>query len=392
MKILFVTSTPLEYSSSANLRNLALIKGFIEDGHIVSILSARPDINSLYYDDSLLSVEIKNKYYLEIGKLHSHFTTKKEKEKSLINMIVKKIKKIIGKIYNSFLIYDPRKGLVQKVKDLCINESFDYIISSSDPKSSHLLVEELINQNGVICKKWIQYWGDPFVNDINRKGILPYKYIKAEEERILNKADEVVYVSPFTLNEQSEMFYEIKHKFKFIPVPFMNKIYYEVDDDKNKTYTIGYFGDYYSSDRDITHLYNVVKESEYKLNIFGYSDISLVNTNGISVNGRTKYEVIKKYEQNSDLLVCLCNKNGTQIPGKIYHYAASNKPILIILDGNYVEEMKNYFESFDRYYLCENNEESISTAIEYAKKSNRTFEPSPFFEPQKIAKLFLGQS
>ena len=46
MRILYITSYPLEYSSSANMRNIALIKGLIENGNEVHTLSTNLDKES----------------------------------------------------------------------------------------------------------------------------------------------------------------------------------------------------------------------------------------------------------------------------------------------------------------------------------------------------------
>lgn len=383
MDILFVTSTPLEYSSSANVRNIALIKGLIEQGHNVSTYTAKPEKESSFYDNSLLNISIKRQYYIEINKLHSSFTSKNGDS----NTFKKYIKRKIYKIYSALSIYDPRKNLVPMVKEDFIEETFDLIISSSDPKSSHLLVERLFNINPNISKKWLQYWGDPFTSDINNKSSLPKWLIKREERRIIEKADAVIYVSPFTLQQQKRLFPDLESKFHFIPVPYIETINYKQP--QNSIYTIGYFGDYYSSDRNILPLYTAAEKENFSLQIYGNSNIVLEQSGNININPRVNFEVIKEKEQNCNLLICICNQKGTQIPGKLYHYAATNKPILVILDGENKNEMRRYLEQFDRYILCENSEESITKAIKGAENSKHQYFPSPFFDPVKIARDFL---
>ena len=141
----------------------------------------------------------------------------------------------------------------------------------------------------------------------------------------------------------------------FLPIPYVKeKIYKEV---KNSKVTLGYFGDYKSKDRNIEPLYNVVeKEKGFYLNICGNSDLSLLQKENMNIKPRQKLDVVEKLEEDCDILVCVCNKKGTQIPGKVYHYAATNKPILIILDGDKKEKLRKYFKSFNRYVLCENTE------------------------------------
>lgn len=386
MNILFVSTTPLQYSSSANIRNLGLIKGLVELGHQVSICTAKPEESSRFYDESLLNISFKKIYYIEISKLHSSFTSKSSKSNSLVS-------RLKSKVYNTvllFSVYDPRKNVVSMLKNNLIDESFDLIISSSDPKSAHLLAEKLIDNNRNIADKWVQYWGDPFTNDINKKSLIPNKVIQKEEERILSKADIAYYVSPFTLSKQLELFPKLKEKFRFLPVPYLEAISESNQSNySNEEFTVGYFGDYYSYDRNIMPLYQASNSNEFKLKIVGNSNIQLQESTKVKVSKRIKYDLVKEKEAKCDLLVCVCNKTGTQIPGKIYHYAATNKPILIVLDGENKKEMRSYFESFDRYVLCDNNPDSITQAINSIKNTNKEYTPSPFFDPVNVAKKFI---
>ena len=270
----------------------------------------------------------------------------------------------------------------------CIKEKFDLIISSSDPKSSHLIAEKLIELNPNIAKKWIQYWGDPFVGDINKNSIIPANVIKKEEKRLIGLCDEVIYVSPFTLEQQQKNYPEYKDKMKFIPIPYIKeKIYEKVS---NPKITLGYFGDYKSNDRNIKPLYNTItKNNEYYLNICGNSDIKLEVKENISIRPRQRMNVIEELEKKSDILVCICNRKGTQIPGKIYHYAATNKPILIILDGDKKEELRKYFDSFSRYKLCENTEEDIMEAVKDIINERVEYKPLNLLSSEKVAEEFI---
>jgi hypothetical protein len=83
------------------------------------------------------------------------------------------------------------------------------------------------------------------------------------------------------------------------------------------------------------------------------------------------------------------NKKGTQIPGKIYHYAATNKPVLIILDGEFEQQMEQYFNSFERYSCCQNQVASIDEACRKIAASSLKVEPSVHFAAANIASQFL---
>ncbi|MFL1537572.1 hypothetical protein ACJOWY_14710 [Paraclostridium bifermentans] len=389
MKILFVSTTPLEYSSSANMRNIGLIKGLIEGGNKVYLLAPIGDKNSKHYNKAFEDIKFEKRYYVELGTAYNNIISNNSKNK-LIYEMKDKIKLKIHNFIIRLSIYDPRKRLAQKFNINEIDTNFDIMVSSSDPKSSHLLAEKLYKSNKIKIDKWIQYWGDPFLHDINSRSLIPKRFIKNEEERLINFADKIIYVSPFTLELQQKTYSVNKDKMKFIPVPYMEKKYYEKID--NEKFTIGYFGDYYSKDRNIYPFYDCLCKmgDDIDVKIYGNTDLDLKTTKSISINSRCNYQIIKKEESNCDLLVCILNKNGTQIPGKVYHYASTNKPILLILDGEKKEEMSEYFKQFNRFILCENKIESISEAIKSAKYSNIEYNPSPEFEYKEIAKKFIN--
>ena len=53
MEILFITSYPLEYNTSANIRNISVLNGLIKNGHRVYTLSPYPT-NLAFYSGRLL--------------------------------------------------------------------------------------------------------------------------------------------------------------------------------------------------------------------------------------------------------------------------------------------------------------------------------------------------
>lgn len=385
MKVLFITADPLEYNSSANMRNRAIIKGIIENGNEVSTLSAALNVNSIYSDNNGVDLKLKKRYWIQdIIKIN---VNKEDKSRT----IKRKIKEILYNIYIKFSIYDPKKRLLKKINTTEIEEEFDLIISSSDPKSVHLLAEKLIMDNPKITKKWIQYWGDPFASDINQKVYLPNKLIRKEEERLIALCDKVVYVSPFTLDKQMQLYPKYSNKMTFLPIPYIKEKIY-VDTQNIKT-TLGYFGDYNFNDRNIIPLYKAIsKNTEIELNICGNSNLKLENKENIKIRPRQNLSVIEILEEKSDILVCVCNKHGTQIPGKAYHYAATNKAILIIVDGENQEKIKKYFESYNRYYICENNENAIIDMINKIQNNKMEYQPSQKLLPQNIAKEMLYDS
>lgn len=387
MRILFVTLSPTDLNSSAMLRNNALINGLILNNHQVDIVKI-PSILSNSFNDSTIKWNENNIRFFSL-KANNAYTLLTQDKRIFISSVKNKILPFARLIYKSFnlfdnTIYQARTIDIKVIPDIY----YDIVISSSDPKSSHIAVDNLIKK-GLNYGKWIQYWGDPLTIDITKKSIYPKCYVSREEKKIFSCADRIVYVSPITLEEQKKMFPSFSEKMQFIPIPYnKEKISNRPKGDKLK---IGYFGDYDSRYRNIKPLYDVCGKMSHKLDLLiaGNSDLRMESNKNIQVSPRISQKEVEDSEATCDVLVCLLNKSGTQIPGKIYHYAATNKPVIVILDGENKDRIKEYIDKYDRYIVCNNNEESITQALFYIESSNRIYNPSPFFEPKHIANLIL---
>lgn len=362
MKILFVTSRPLEANVSSSIRKRATIHGLLSAGAEVTLLTTEAQQNASNYDASL-DLKGVRKVTIPSGVMYSAFSNKQNQSShpSLLSAMKKKLKMKAREVYFKFNIYDSLKGSIHQVRKVygLDEHPFDAVISVSDPKSSHLLAWELIKQNKVKYNKYIQIWGDPMFADITNKTFGMNYLIKKEEKKLLSYADFVFYVSPLTCNEQAAIFPEYAGKMGTLLPPYLNENIYP---NSGKITKIGYFGDYHSHIRNLRPLYNAVKQTNLKFVVCGNSDEKLESTDNIDILGRQTFETVKKLESEVDVLVHLSNRRGRQIPGKIYQYMGTNKPILFILDGHQ-EETRQFFERFDRCVFCENNEQAIKEAL-----------------------------
>lgn len=386
LNILFVTLSPIEINGSAMIRNNALINGLVENGNNVEILTIPTQNHSSFVDNTLIwSDDLK----ITTLKPNQAYKSLVKKSDNFFGKLKRTILPLIRKIYHSFSLFDNSIYIAKKVNKKVLNRNYyDLIISSSDPKSSHYAVKQLIN-SGLKYEKWIQYWGDPLAIDITNKSIHPKFYIKNVEKSLLKPADKIVYVSPLTYAAQIKLYSQLKDKMSFMPIPYTKKKFYQLRDLTNRKPSLGYFGDYKSSVRNIKKLYNVCRDEDFNLIIAGNTDLNLKETNSIRILPRVSQKRLMDLETNVDILVCILNKRGTQIPGKIYHYAATNKPILVILDGEEKEEIRKYLEGFNRFVLCNNDEVSIKQTLTAIKNSNIRYEPSPYFESKYIANSLI---
>lgn len=350
MKILFVVSRPIEINTSASIRNHATIKGLIKNGHDVTIVSSKPDKNHPLYDGSLHIEKTELKYF-NIGS--AQLVAKIGRRFKVLSSVRSYIYRVI---YGND-IYDNLKSIVNFVNEINIKE-YDLIISSSDPKSSHLFVDKLFGSNSMKIP-WIQIWGDPFADDITRSSTGKTSKVIEEENRLLSLADKIIYVSKMTCEAQKLKYPNNEKKMFYEPIPYWReRRISKIIPLDYKNIKICYCGDYNSHIRDIKPLYNAINKLNIALTVCGMSDLNLQSTNNINIMPRQRSEVIKKIEAEADVLVHLSNLSGTQIPGKIYQYVSTDKVILFILDGE-KEKLKNMFEEYERFIFVDNDKDLI---------------------------------
>lgn len=382
MKILYIVARPLEINTSASIRNRATIMGLVENGHQVHLVTTMPDQNHMAYDNSLVLTDVKTTY-IKLGGIQS--VARLGRKIKFMNLF----KNFIVGYMNAHNLYDNLKGIVDHVTEIDVS-NYDMIISSSDPKSSHLFAEKLIQRNK-FNGKWIQIWGDPFLTDITLSKTARKRKIYKEEKRLLSACDKIVYVSKMTLKIQKKVYAECAEKMTYVPIPYLNKgEALSGDHIEQKKVRLAYCGDYTSKVRNIMPLYMAALEDEknFHLIICGNSDLDLCSTSSVKVLGRQTYKKVEEIEKEATILVHICNLQGSQIPGKIYQYSGSYKPILFILDGN-TTDIREQFEKYGRYYFAENTKEDISRVIRLIVHENKQFYPVHEFEKKVIADKIL---
>lgn len=378
MRILFLTLQALAAEESSSIRNMNLIEGLLANGHIVDAMSpgASPKINN------------KKFQFICIDDSRSVSSADSISNRRLI----KKLKRI----YKKFAFLDSTKFLIKKVNRFIIpNYNYDIVISSSDPVSSHIAMRKVLDR-GLRASKWIQYWGDPYAADINRSNIYPVWINRIFERELLKGADKIVYVSPFTLKIEKVFFPMYSNRMSVIPIsysPISNKQPKTDNLELNeKVVTFGYFGAYRSTVRNILPLYKAFSnlEKTCKLFLIGNSDLKLKNMANIEIKERMSREELESYERKCEVIICLLNKSGTQIPGKIFHGAGTSKPIIIIKDGEYAEQIEGFLGKYNRFIFCENNEKSIRETVEnLLKQESMQVEPCKELASPCIAKHFV---
>lgn len=361
--LLFVRTRPFESNTSSSIRAIATADLLHKCGYEITLLTTNAGISN---NDELKEYpSIKKIIRIPVSGAYEAIRQVKnfpESKSSIKNRLIVKAKEI----YKEFKVVDPLSIVVRQVDSVMeqLDRKYDIVVSCSDPKSSHLLAQAVL-QRGVCCEKYVQFWGDPLLNDISRNFRIPRFMVKREEEKLLKMATMVFYVSPYTLMSQKRTFENKANIMDCLLPAYKDE---RITKPVTVVKTIGYFGDYYSNIRNIRPLYEAVKKSDYNFVIYGQSDICLESNERISINGRISREKIAEKEDDVDLLICLCNNSGTQIPGKLYQYAATNKPILVINDGEI--DLEELFGHYGRFMFANNNVESIKAALKIVGESD----------------------
>ena len=401
MNVLVINGYCLSVNSSANLCHLAYLQGLVDAGAHVSSLSIDP---ADYPAD--LSMKIPDKIdcqYIRAISLYERLSRFKKGISSADEQnteetiaasgrsphgLLQSIKNRIRALYGPYGI---DKIFYQKCKRFSCSKSFDLVISISHPPVSHLAAYMLLKTSRIKAKHWIQIWEDPWYSDVY--GFNSQERVRLEEKRLLLLAEKVCYVSPLTLLNQQRLFPESAEKMFWMPLP----AYYKDATPVHKTSgrnIYGYFGDYAPAARDLEPFYTAADKARVEVNICGNPSNLFHSTDKIHIHPRLPLAELKPIEDNTNILVFLCNRQGGQIPGKIYQYSATDKTILFILDGTDDEQamLKDYFGKFNRYVFCQNTVEDITRAIRQIESGDigsvRNV-PLDDFEPVKIVTSIL---
>ena len=333
MKVLVINGDCIETNSSANLCHLAYIRGLLDAGMEVELLSAE---GKAYPKDISLAVPQQViRHSFDGMSLYQSMAQKKQHGEKRVSIsaetqshaekkvsITRRMKRFALSLYGVHGIY---QTFLRKGRRFCSSEKYDYVLSLSTPPSSHRLAYYLLQNKHIFAKHWIQIWEDPWFSDAY--GFNGKDKIFQEEKQLLSLAEKICYVSPLTLRNQQRLFPESADKMFWMPLP----AYYKTEEQKETTptkNTYGYFGAYYPAARNLTPFYEAARETGIETNICGDPSNLFVETEQIHISPRLPLAELKPIEDRTNVLVFACNRKGGQIPGKIYQYSATAKTIL----------------------------------------------------------------
>ena len=265
-------------------------------------------------------------------------------------------------IRGNFFIPDPRimwvRPSVKFLKSYLKKHPVDAIVSTGPPQSMHLIGLELSKATGL---PWLADFRDPWTKIFYFKHLelTPRSEAKhqALEKKVVDGASRVIAVSPMVKNDFEAI---TSTPVELITNGFDEEDFndpFEADDYFNITHT-GLF----ASDGDPEILWKVLaakcqEDKEFRkllrIRLVGKTDQEIVNsieTAGLGPNlvnlGYQSHEVAVREQRNASVLILPLRKEPEYeavLPGKLFEYLASRRPILGIgqTDGAMAQVVRN---------------------------------------------------
>lgn len=241
----------------------------------------------------------------------------------------------------------------------------DVMISSSPPFGAMILAW-FAKRHYKKNIKWICDLGDPWSFASDRKlGPVMRRIIEAMERYFLSSADHII----VTNNRTKSAYLKILH----IEESRISVIYQGADANRNEKPLSAelagdyvYTGTFYRTIREPHALFEAFSLGDKKLSVAGNIDPKFFpekKSEQISFIGNLGEQDVKKLQRSAAALIFIDNLNSTQLPGKLFEYVATGRPVICI--GVAKESPVNEIEFSDYpIVFCENNVEDISRAIE----------------------------
>ena len=359
MKYLMITANFAPRGASPSIRTVNLVKALVANGHEVHVLT---------YDEKTLTVyseadeEINKKIPSNVGitrikggwlrQLMVKLNTKRNLDHAT------KIKhKYKGSLLATLLIPDPHidacMTFIKHGKKLVESLRPDVIVTHGYPFSMHIVGYQLKKKYNELI--WVADYGDPWtgipISELLRpewRKKLDYKI----EKILLSKVDLISLTTGATEKLYHNLFPSIYGKSCVIPMGFDKDDFKQINPisrnaDLKDKYFIVHTGRVYNEARDpypfIKAIEFLIKENismTAKIRVIFVGELDIDITNYINNSPSKEVFIIIPWVpvnesiawmKTADLLLLLGNKGDIQIPGKVYQYIGSQKPILMTL-------------------------------------------------------------
>ena len=273
-------------------------------------------------------------------------------------------------IRGNFFLPDPRKGwnkyAYKRACEIIEKENIKYIVTTSPPHSTQLIGLKLKKKFPAI--RWIADFRDPWTDIHYYKKLYPTSIAhginKRYERNVLENADKIIVTCEATKDTLLAKSPRIQaNKFSVITNGFDTDDFVNVQRNTLEKFTVTYIGILYNT-TDIEGFLDAFSQLTDKenclLRFVGHSGIISSEINKRSLQPYTEILPQMKHEEaiqlmaDSSVLVLLApnnNKTSFFLPGKLFEYLASHRPILCIASPDneirQIIEKCNAGKSFD---------------------------------------------
>ena len=373
-KIIFISEMrdPYSNASSTQIMTRNILKGFCDNCKDVTFVAI--------IEENVSKENIKTYYnglYTRLVFVSDITQNRRTRLKGMLSMV-----------WNTTINHSGKN-----ITDICNLIDDDTVLVSHSPSIDSILLCRAIKQKFPKLR-YVQYWSDPITlalispKDYSIKR-LPFFWV---ENQLHKSADAIVYGTKSLYIGQKSLFKRYSKKMAYCDVSYC--IDNEITDDScanKKELLFGYFGGYNSSVRDIRHLYKAFENEKSKLLICGNGDISLAERSNIEVVNRVPQSEVASLEASADVYICILNKHGIQIPGKVFYLTDTDKYILVICDGDYKKVIREYLSSFKRFIFCENTVDDIRRIIKEINMGQHSIDKTELYRlsPKYVSKSII---
>ncbi|WP_458455558.1 glycosyltransferase [Methanobrevibacter sp.] len=276
-----------------------------------------------------------------------------------------------------------KKPAFSKCCEIIENENVSGIISSSFPITSHIIAHDLKKKYDL---PWIADLRDLWnLNPYIHHTAIRRHFEKKLEMKTFENADVLTTTTPLA-KETLQTLHPTKKIISVVsgydPEEYENIIRTEFSD----KLTLMYAGSLYAGKRDPSILFQAINEliNEKKIikdeiTVDFYGDTTNLKdlsekydlSSNVGIHGKISHEEVLQNQANSDvlLLISWMNRNEKMfIPGKVYEYIASKKPILSI--GYPEGSLKELIEKTNIGYHVSTVDETKKAIYDYYQKYN----------------------
>ncbi len=305
-----------------------------------------------------------------------------------------------GKCSSLKMLLDVKKCIsyYAKAKHIeCIPEEYltsEVILISQSPTVESACICNYIKKHNPKAKV-IQIWSDP----VALSGITPERFSFKRrpfymiEKKMLSYADKIIYVTKPLMSAQKKLYKRYADKMYYIDAPFKDEADMHDQSERKPENVFLYAGGFHSSIRNIKPLFDAVEEmkGEIELDVYGAGDVAPETGKYVHMKGVVPIDEMQSIELLYKNSITVLNFGCVQIPGKIFYSMNLPQNILVVCDGEYSEEIKKYLEEYRRFEMCQNNKQSIKSALlNMMNKAPETEYAKEHFSPAAIAEGLFG--